>query len=31
MLKHYLIVAWRSLTRNKGYAAINIAGPRQDW
>jgi putative ABC transport system permease protein len=26
MLKHYLIVAWRSLTRNKGYAAINIAG-----
>jgi uncharacterized membrane protein YdcZ (DUF606 family) len=26
MFKSYLTVAWRSLTRNKGYAAINIAG-----
>jgi putative ABC transport system permease protein len=26
MFKNYLKIAWRSLTRNKSYAAINIAG-----
>src|SRR5215212_7668127 len=26
MLKNYFKVAWRNLSRNKGYAAINIAG-----
>jgi hypothetical protein len=26
MLKNYFIVAWRTLTRNKLYSAINIIG-----
>jgi len=26
MLKNYLVVAWRNLTRNKVIAAINIGG-----
>src|SRR5882757_3668823 len=26
MIKNYLKIAWRSLVRNKSYAAINIAG-----
>jgi putative ABC transport system permease protein len=26
MLKNYFKIAWRNLTRNKGYAAINITG-----
>ena len=26
MIKNYLKTAWRSLLRNKSYAAINVAG-----
>src|SRR6476646_8627953 len=26
MLKNYFKIAWRNLTKNKGYSAINIAG-----
>ena len=26
MIKNFLIVAWRNLTKNKGYSAINIGG-----
>ena len=26
MYKNYLKIAWRNLTRNKGYSAINIGG-----
>ena len=26
MLKNYFKIAWRNITRHKGYAAINVAG-----
>src|SRR6201991_525445 len=26
MLKNYFVIAWRNLTRTKGYSAINIGG-----